>query len=86
MRWRFFRQETASSEVATIFSDKKEGGLEVRGLYNLNKALLSKWLWRLVNEKYSLWRKVISSKFGEDPWVGALARCKEPMEQCLERD
>ena len=36
---------------ATVFSDKKEGGLGVRGLYNLNKALLSKWLWRFANER-----------------------------------
>ena len=27
---------------ATVCFDKKEGGLEVRGFYNLNKALLSK--------------------------------------------
>ena len=51
---------------ATVCSNKKEGGLGVRGLYNLNKAFLSKWLWRFANERDSLWRKVIGSKFRED--------------------
>ena len=32
----------------------------------LNKALLCKWCWRFANERDSLWRKVIRSKFGED--------------------
>ena len=59
---------------ATVFFDKKEGGLGVRGLHNLNKALLSKWLWRFVNERNTLWRKVINSKFGENP--GGWCSCK----------
>ena len=54
-------------EWATICYDKKGGGggggLGVRGLYNLNKAILSKWLWRFANERDFFWRKVISSKF-----------------------
>ena len=43
---------------AIVCSDKKERGLGIRGFYNLNKALLSKWLWHIANERDSLWRKV----------------------------
>ena len=34
---------------ATMCLDKKNGGLGVRGLFKLNKALLSKWNWRLAS-------------------------------------
>ena len=61
---------------AIVCSDKKEGGLGIRGSYNLNKALLSKWLWRSANERDSLWRKIISLKFGEDSrgWCSGTVR------------
>ena len=48
---------------ATVCFDKKERGLD-----------LSKWIWRFANERDSSWRKVISSKFGEDP--GGWCSCK----------
>ena len=48
-----------------VCTDKKVGGLGVRGLYKLNKALLGKWNWRFANERNSLWRETISIKFGE---------------------
>ena len=50
---------------ATVCSNKEEGGLGFRGFYNLNRALMSKWLWHFPNKRDSLWRKVINSKFGE---------------------
>ena len=58
----------------TVCSDKREGGLGIRGFFNLNRALLSKWLWRFANERDSLWRKVINYKFGED--MGGWCSCK----------
>ena len=32
----------------------------------MNQALLCKWCWRFANERDSLWRMVISTKFGEE--------------------
>ena len=50
----------------TVCTEKKKGGLGLRRFSILNKVLLCKWCWRFDNERDSLWRKVISSKFGED--------------------
>ena len=50
----------------TVCTEKKKGGLGLRRFSILNKALLCKWCWRFANERESLWRKVIRSKFGED--------------------
>ncbi|RVW43414.1 putative ribonuclease H protein [Vitis vinifera] len=45
---------------------KKKGGLGIKCLSNLNKALLSKWNWRFANEREALWNQVIRGKYGED--------------------
>ena len=45
--------------------DKSKGGIGIKSFSKMNKALLSKWSWRFANERNSLWRKVICSKFGE---------------------
>ena len=49
----------------TVCTEKKKGGLGMGRFSILNKALLYKWCWRFANERDSLWRKVISNKFGE---------------------
>ena len=49
----------------TVCLEKSRGGLGVRGLSVMNRALLCKWCWRFANERDSLWRMVISSKYGE---------------------
>ena len=51
---------------STVCLAKQKGGLDIRGLTNLNRVLLSKWSWRFANERDSLWRFVIGTKFGED--------------------
>ena len=43
-----------------------EGGLGVGDLKLFNEALVGKWLWRFMNEKSNLWRRVICSKYGEE--------------------
>ena len=50
---------------ATVCTKKKKGGLGLRNFSRLNKALLCKWSWRFANERNALWKKVVSSKFGE---------------------
>ena len=50
----------------TVCTEKKKGGLGLRRFSILNKALMCKWCWRFANERDSLWRKIISCKFGEE--------------------
>ena len=44
--------------------DKRKGRLGVRSLFNLNRALLGNWSWRFAEEKGTLWKQVISRKYG----------------------
>ncbi|RVW41391.1 hypothetical protein CK203_095197 [Vitis vinifera] len=44
---------------------KEKGGLGLRKLALLNKALLGKWVWRFACDKENLWKKVISVKYGQ---------------------
>ena len=60
-------KKVSSVSWATVCTEKKKGGIGIKNLSKMNKALLSKWNWRFANERYSLWRKVIGSKFGESP-------------------
>ena len=47
-------------------AQKEKGGLGIRKLALLNKALLGKWIWRFAHEKDNLWRKVILVKYGQE--------------------
>ena len=47
-----------------VCSNKKKGGLGVRNLSNLNRALLGKWSWRFTKERGTLWKQVIIRKYG----------------------
>ena len=51
---------------STICLDKRKGGLGVKSLILLNKALLGNWSWRYANEKEVFWNKVIRGKYGEE--------------------
>jgi hypothetical protein len=50
----------------TICKAIEEGGLDVKNMKLFNEALLGKWVWRIKNERNSLWRKVLVSKYGEE--------------------
>ena len=50
---------------ATVCSEKEKGGIGLKSLSKLNKALLCKWSWRFANDQNALWRKAICCKFGE---------------------
>ena len=41
------------------------GGLGIRSVASFNQALLGKWLWHFGHEVTHLWRRVISTKYGE---------------------
>ncbi|KAJ9704891.1 hypothetical protein PVL29_003103 [Vitis rotundifolia] len=49
-----------------VCSDKSKGGLGLRSLVILNKALLGKWIWRYACDKDSLWKQVIMTKYGQE--------------------
>ena len=51
---------------AIVCLDKRKGGLGVRCLSTLNRALLCKWNWRFATEGETIWKQVISRKFGEE--------------------
>ncbi|RVW58324.1 Regulator of telomere elongation helicase 1 [Vitis vinifera] len=48
-----------------VCSHKKKGGLGIRNLSILNRAPLCKWSWCFAVERESLWKLIISRKFGE---------------------
>ena len=50
----------------TVCLDKRKGGLRVKSLALLNKALLGKWSWHYANEKEAFWNQVIRGKYGEE--------------------
>ena len=45
---------------------KKKGGLEIKCLSTLNKALLCKWNWLFMNKREALWNQVIRGKYGKE--------------------
>ena len=47
-----------------VCSEKQKGGLGVRNLTLLNRALLCKWSWCFAVEREALWRQVICAKYG----------------------
>ncbi|KAL6322200.1 hypothetical protein AAG906_005148 [Vitis piasezkii] len=49
-----------------VCADKDKGGLGLRKLALLNKALLGKWIWRFVCDKDNLWKQVILAKYGQE--------------------
>lgn len=42
----------------------KKGGLGIRHLETMNKALLGKWPWRVGEENDSLWKSILIAKYG----------------------
>lgn len=47
-----------------ICKPKSEGGLGLRRFCGLNKALLAKQIWRIYENKESIYSKVIKAKYG----------------------
>ncbi|KAJ9673635.1 hypothetical protein PVL29_023281 [Vitis rotundifolia] len=49
-----------------VCTHKEKGGLGIRRIDMLNKALLGKWVWRFASENDNLWKKVIGEKYGHE--------------------
>ena len=49
---------------STVCTSKGKGGLSIRNVSNLNRALLGKWVWRFALEVNSTWREFINLKYG----------------------
>ncbi|RVW53160.1 LINE-1 reverse transcriptase-like [Vitis vinifera] len=49
-----------------VCTEKEKGGLGLRKLVPLNKALLGKWIWRFACEKENLWKQVLLAKYGQE--------------------
>lgn len=47
-----------------VCSPKQYGGLGIRRMGLMNKALIRKWLWRFGVERDSLWRQVVAYRHG----------------------
>ncbi|KAJ9696052.1 hypothetical protein PVL29_008354 [Vitis rotundifolia] len=50
----------------SVCTDNENGGLGLRKLIPLNKALLGKWVWRFSRAKDDLWKQVITAKYGRE--------------------
>ena len=57
-----------------VCTQKEKGGLGIRKIDLLNKALLGKWIWRFAFEKDNLWKKVIGVKYGKRALGGGLMK------------
>lgn len=43
---------------------KKNGGIDIKRVKDVNKTLLSKLLWRFGADRGNLWHQVIEEKYG----------------------
>ncbi|RVW53516.1 LINE-1 reverse transcriptase-like [Vitis vinifera] len=50
--------------IKNVLAKKRNGGLGLRRIATLNRALLGKWTWRFACERDNLWKQVISTKYG----------------------
>lgn len=47
-----------------VCSSKEKGGLGIKILEEFNLALLSKWEWKILEDKKSLWKNVLKARYG----------------------
>ena len=49
-----------------VCSGKRLGGLGLRNLSLMNKALLEKWIWRFASDTDCTWKRLITFKYGTE--------------------
>ncbi|RVW15175.1 LINE-1 reverse transcriptase-like [Vitis vinifera] len=54
--------------IKSVLAKKRNGGLGLRRIATLNRALLGKWTWRFACERDNLWKQVISTKYGQEDY------------------
>ena len=52
--------------MAVVCCGKRKGGLDVKSLLILKKALFCKWSWHFVSKRGAFWYHVIVEKYGEE--------------------
>ncbi|XP_058785055.1 uncharacterized mitochondrial protein AtMg00310-like [Vicia villosa] len=48
-----------------VCKSKEEGGLGIKHAGRFNKALMSKWPWRMLNEENAIWSGVLRGRYGD---------------------
>ena len=69
-----------------VCTQKEKGGLGIRKIDLLNKALLGKWIWRFASEKDNIWKRVIGVKYGQEGFGGGLRKLAGRLEWGFGRD
>lgn len=61
---RAFKRELHLAKWSSVSMERRKGGLGVRRLLLLTKAMLCKWCWRYAVKREEFWRQVICEKYG----------------------
>ena len=59
-------KKSTSSQLGEGVCEQREGGLGLRKIAQLNKALLGKWVWRFARARDGMWKRVLVAKYGQE--------------------
>ncbi|XP_058784193.1 uncharacterized mitochondrial protein AtMg00310-like [Vicia villosa] len=48
-----------------ICKSKEEGGMGIKHVGKFNKALLSKWPWRILSDEDAIWKGILRGRYGD---------------------